>query len=514
MKKGIILSLFLALMVIFGAGNLFAQETTGTSYYSPDATEVEYVNADDETVTVASQLDDFKSSFDMIWLIVAAALVFLMQAGFAMVESGLTRAKNAGNILMKNLMDFSVGALVYWAIGWAIMYGASYAGDDGFFGWFIAYSVEYDIPGIFRDWMFQVVFAATAATIVSGAMAERTQFVGYLVYSIFISGLIYPVVGSWTWGGQPVFFTYNLAELWPVLDAAGQHVFEMVDGEKVFAYQNGFTDFAGSTIVHSTGGWAALMGAIILGPRIGKYVTVNGKKESKAILGHSLPLAGLGVFILWFGWYGFNAGSTLSGTDLDIAHVAITTTVSAAAGAIAAMGTIWVLSGKPDPSMSLNGALAGLVGITAGTWVINPGGAIIVGLLSGILVVISVEVIDKVLKIDDPVGAVSVHGVVGAFGTLAVGLFADGTKDGVWGIFPAMFSETEGAMDAAIQQFISQGVGVLTVLVFVLAAAGILFALINAIGLLRVSPKEELMGLDITEHGAESYSGFQIFTNI
>jgi Amt family ammonium transporter len=178
------------------------------------------------------------------------------------------------------------------------------------------------------------------------------------------------------------------------------------------------------------------------------------------------------------------------------------------------MGTIWVLSGKPDPSMSLNGALAGLVGITAGTWVINPGGAIIVGLLSGILVVISVEVIDKVLKIDDPVGAVSVHGVVGAFGTLAVGLFADGTKDGVWGIFPAMFSETEGAMDAAIQQFISQGVGVLTVLVFVLAAAGILFALINAIGLLRVSPKEELMGLDITEHGAESYSGFQIFTNI
>jgi Amt family ammonium transporter len=205
---------------------------------------------------------------------------------------------------MKNLMDFSVGALVYWAIGWAIMYGASYAGDDGFFGWFIAYSVEYDIPGIFRDWMFQVVFAATAATIVSGAMAERTQFVGYLVYSIFISGLIYPVVGSWTWGGQPVFFTYNLAELWPVLDAAGQHVFEMVDGEKVFAYQNGFTDFAGSTIVHSTGGWAALMGAIILGPRIGKYVTVNGKKESKAILGHSLP---------WPVWVYSSSGSV--GTD-------------------------------------------------------------------------------------------------------------------------------------------------------------------------------------------------------
>jgi Amt family ammonium transporter len=433
--------------------------------------------------TVADQLTGCKDSFDMVWLVVAAALVFLMQAGFAMVESGLTRAKNAGNILMKNLMDFSVGAIMYWAVGWAIMYGTGYLiaetdGGDGFLGFFLAYDINlYDIPSIFRDWMFQVVFAATAATIVSGAMAERTQFVGYLAYSVFISGLIYPLVGSWTWNGDPVFGLYVL---------------------------EGFHDFAGSTIVHSTGGWAALMGALILGPRIGKYVTVNGKKESKAILGHSLPLAGLGVFILWFGWYGFNAGSTLSGTDLDIAHVAITTTLSAAAGAIAAMATIWLVSGKPDPSMTLNGALAGLVGITAGTWVINPLGSIIVGLISGILVVISVEVIDKVLKIDDPVGAVSVHGVVGAFGTLAVGLFADGTKDGITGLFYG------GGLD----QLGAQALGVITVLVFVLAASGLLFFALNAIGILRVSPKEELMGLDITEHGAESYSGFQIFTNI
>jgi Amt family ammonium transporter len=475
MKKGIILSLFLAIAVVFGAGNLFAQE----SIYSPDATEIEYVNSDDETVTVADQLTGFKDSFDMVWLIVAAALVFLMQAGFAMVESGLTRAKNAGNILMKNLMDFSVGAIMYWAIGWAIMYGSGYAADHLGNGIFLQYAK--DISVIYRDWMFQVVFAATAATIVSGAMAERTQFVGYLAYSVFISGLIYPLVGSWTWNGDPVFGLYSLGN---------------------------FHDFAGSTIVHSTGGWAALMGALILGPRIGKYVTVNGKKESKAILGHSLPLAGLGVFILWFGWYGFNAGSTLSGTDLDIAHVALTTTLSAAAGAIAAMATIWLMSGKPDPSMSLNGALAGLVGITAGTWVINPLGSVIVGLISGIIVVLSVEFIDKVLKIDDPVGAVSVHGVVGAFGTLAVGLFADGTKDVDGHIIKGLF------YGGGLDQLGAQALGVITVLVFVLAASGLLFFALNAIGILRVSPKEELMGLDITEHGAESYSGFQIFTNI
>jgi Amt family ammonium transporter len=335
-----------------------------------------------ESVPVEETLEGFSASFDMLWLVIAAALVFFMQAGFAMVETGLTRAKNAGNIIMKNIMDFSAGALVYWAVGWAIMYGASSFGLFGtteFFGIGAA-----DVVSWTRDWMFQVVFAATAATIVSGAMAERTKFNAYLVYSVFISGLIYPVVGHWIWNGDG----------W----LAGM----------------GFHDFAGSTVVHSTGAWAALMGALILGPRLGKYVKNNGTTTVKAIPGHNLPLAALGVFILWFGWYGFNGGSTLSGTDLDIGHVFVTTTLAASAGAIAAMIAIWVISGKPEPSMTLNGALAGLVGITAGTWVINPLGSIIVGLIAGVLVVLSVEFFDKVLHIDDPVGAISVHGVNGA----------------------------------------------------------------------------------------------------
>ncbi|WP_028974545.1 ammonium transporter [Spirochaeta cellobiosiphila] len=427
--------------------------------------------------TVADQLASFSAAFDMIWLIIAAALVFLMQAGFAMVETGLTRAKNAGNIIMKNLMDFSVGAIAYFAVGWAIMYGNAYAGEDGFLGFFMAYNPEvYDMSAIFRDWMFQVVFAATAATIVSGAMAERTKFTSYLLYSVVVSAVIYPVVGHWTWG-------------------------------EGFLYGLDFHDFAGSTIVHSTGGWAALAGAIMLGPRIGKYVKVDGKITVKAIQGHNLPLASLGVFILWFGWYGFNAGSTLSGTDTDIAHVAMTTTLAASAGAILAMITIWIIGGKPDPSMTLNGALAGLVGITAGTWVINPIGAIIVGAIAGVLVVLSVEFFDKILHIDDPVGAVSVHGVCGAWGTIAVGLFADGTKGGenpITGLF----------YGGGVGQLGVQLIGVVSVFVFVFLSALALFFVIKLVIGLRVSEKEELQGLDIEEHGSEAYHGFQIFTNL
>jgi Amt family ammonium transporter len=458
-KKTMIIGM--VLLMVFAAPSLFAEET----------------------VDVAATLADYAKSFDMIWLVVAAALVFLMQAGFAMVETGLTRAKNAGNILMKNLMDFSVGALAFWAIGWAIMYGAAYAGEDGFLGFFMGYNPElYDISSIFRDWMFQVVFAATAATIVSGAMAERTKFNSYLVYSVFVSAVIYPIVGSWTWGGG------WLTELGTITKGA----------------LPGFHDFAGSTIVHSTGGWAALIGAMVLGPRLGKYIKVNGKTTVKAIPGHNLPLAALGVFILWFGWYGFNAGSTLSGTDLDIAHVAMTTTLAAGAGAILAMVTIWLISGKPEPSMSLNGALAGLVGITAGTWVINPLGAIIVGAIAGVLVVLSVEFIDKVLHIDDPVGAVSVHGVCGAWGTIAVGLFADGSKDGIKGLF----------YGGGFGQLSTQVIGVAAVFAFVAAAAAVLFLAIKYTIGLRVTEKEEMQGLDIGEHGTESYSGFQIFTNL
>ncbi|MDC7219342.1 MAG: ammonium transporter [Spirochaetales bacterium] len=420
-------------------------------------------------------------SLDAMWLIIAAALVFFMQAGFAMVETGLTRAKNAGNIIMKNLMDFSVGAILYFALGWALMYGTSGNGFIGSGGFFLKYTPEmlaeyggdgFNMGMLLRDWFFQVVFAATAATIVSGAMAERTKFTSYLVYSVFISGLIYPISGHWIWGGG------WLSEM-------------------------GFHDFAGSTVVHSVGGWAALVGAIILGPRMGKYVKKDGKVTVKAILGHNLPLAALGVFILWFGWYGFNAGSTLAasydGAGSDMSFVAVTTTLAAAAGAIFAMFTSWVISKKPDVSMSLNGALAGLVGITAPCGVVSPGAAIIIGLVAGILVVLSVEFIDKVLHIDDPVGAVSVHGVCGVWGTLAVGIFGD-----------------LELLDAAsrAQQIGVQALGALSAFVWVTITAGILFFVVKKTIGLRVTEVEELRGLDIDEHGTESYAGFQIFQNM
>jgi ammonium transporter, Amt family len=410
-------------------------------------------------------LPEVAAAFDMIWLTLSGALVFFMQAGFAMVETGLTRAKNASNIIMKNLMDFAVGALAYFIVGWGLMYGSSAAGIIGTDQFFLAGADSV----LYRDWFFQVVFAATAATIVSGAMAERTKYSGYLLYSVVITALIYPVSGHWIWNGG------WLAEM-------------------------GFHDFAGSTVVHSVGAWAAFAGAVVIGPRRGKYVKIGDHVTVKAIQGHNMPLAALGVFILWFGWYGFNAGSTLSGMDADIAYVATTTTLAASAGAIAAMFTSWIWFGKPDPSMSLNGALAGLVAITAGTWVISPSMSIVVGLIGGVLVVASVELLDKVLHVDDPVGAVSVHGVVGAWGTLAVGLFGDLAK-----------------IDSGLTrggQIGVQLVGIVAVFIWVVVLAFLLFGALKLIGLLRVKEEDELLGLDITEHGAESYSGFQIFSNM
>ena len=422
----------------------------------------------DET---ADTLALYSAAFDMVWLILAAALVFFMQAGFAMVETGLTRAKNAGNIIMKNLMDFSAGAVAFFAVGWALMYGSTAGGFIGIDQFFILGADS----SVLRDWIFQVVFAATAATIVSGAMAERTKFTSYLIYSVVISAVIYPISGHWIWSG------------------AG------------WLGSLGFHDFAGSTVVHSVGGWAGLAGAIMLGARKGKYVEVDGKKISKAIPGHNMPLAALGVFILWFGWYGFNCGSTLSGTDLGIANVAVTTTLAASTGAIGAMITSWIQFGKPDPSMSLNGALAGLVGITAGCGVVSPAGALIIGIIAGVLVVLSVEFIDKVLKIDDPCGAVSVHGVCGVWGTIAVGLFAipgNGMAD--TGLFYG-----GGAAQLGVQ-----ALGCAAVFAWVFVTASVLFFVIKNIVGLRVSKKDEREGLDMSEHGMESYSGFQIFSNM
>ncbi|MBN2323271.1 MAG: ammonium transporter [Spirochaetes bacterium] len=418
-------------------------------------------------------------SIDTVWMLIAAFLVFFMQAGFAMVEAGFTRAKNASNILMKNLMDFAMGSLAYWAVGFALMFGKDLWGFIGTSGFFLSGGDPFTAEGLWQlaFWMFQVVFAATAATIVSGAMAERTKFIAYLLYSAVISAVIYPVVGHWIWGGG---WLGNL----------------------------GMVDFAGSTVVHSVGGWAGLVGAIMLGPRMGKYVEAGGMRKVRAIPGHNLPIAALGVFILWFAWFGFNAGSTTSGTNPSIGTIAVTTNLSAAAGAFTSMIYSWIRFKKPDPSMSLNGALAGLVAITAGCAAVSPTSAVIIGLVSGVLVVLAVQFFDKVLYIDDPVGAVSVHGVCGAFGTLMVGLFAQAeyAESAGIGTINGLFYGGGWSLLGV------QATGVGATFVWVSIACLGLFSLIRKTVGLRVDKDEELRGLDIEEHGVEAYNGFQIFT--
>ena len=360
--------------------------------------------------TAADAVVGLDISINNVWLLVATFLVMFMQPGFALVEAGFTRSKNTANILMKNLMDFAVGSLTYWLIGYSIMYGDSIAGLFGNPSTSFAFNVVEDSYGAgysdYADLMFQTVFAATAATIVSGAMAERTKFNAYLIFSLVITLIIYPVSGHWTWGGG------WLSTLGTVYNEAGDVIEEW-----------GFIDFAGSSIVHSVGAWVGLTGAAILGPRIGKYV--NGK--AKAIPGHNLAYGALGVFILWFGWFGFNPGSELAATEGStsaIARVALTTNLAAAAGAVTAMLVAWARYKRPTLSLSLNGALAGLVAITAGCAVVSPFGAVVIGTTAGLVLVFAVEFIDQVLKIDDPVGAISVHGVCGALGTLMVGLLA------------------------------------------------------------------------------------------
>ncbi len=414
---------------------------------------------------VEAAKEELQLNVNIVWTCIAAFLVFFMQAGFAMVEAGFTRAKNAVNILMKNLMDFSVGTIAFFLIGFGLMFGKS----NGWFGTTL-FGLSGVEPGSDWNWtflIFQTVFAATAATIVSGAMAERTKFVGYLAYSFAITLFIYPIFGSWAWGG--------------LLDGGG-----WLEGL-------GFLDFAGSTVVHSVGGWLALAGAIVLGPRIGKYAP-DGKP--KAILGHNIPLAALGVFILWFGWFGFNAGSTTTG-DGSIGYIAVTTNLAAAAGAIVAMSVSWVVMKKPDASMALNGALAGLVSVTAPCDGVSPIGAILIGAIGGALVVGSVLFIDRRLKIDDPVGAVSVHGVCGAWGTLAVGLF--NTDSGL-------------LYGGGLKQLGVQLLGAGAAFFWAFGLGFLLFTVIKKTIGLRVTSEEELKGLDIGEHGMEAYSGFQIFT--
>jgi ammonium transporter, Amt family len=414
---------------------------------------------------------------DIIWLCLTAFLVFFMQAGFAMVESGLTRAKNSVNIMMKNLMDFSFGAVLFWAIGYAIMYSSgdsNFLGFDSSLAFLGSANAPTDISGYATSaaWLFQVVFAATAATIVSGAMAERTKLVSYLAYSIIISAIIYPITGHWIWGGG------WLSDL-------------------------GMRDFAGSTVVHSVGAWAALAGAIMVGPRLGKY---NKDGSVNAITPHNMPMAALGVFILWFGWYGFNPGSTLLAIG-GVAHVAVTTTLAAATGAIGALVVSWMKFKKPDLSMTLNGTLAGLVAITAPCASVSTGSAVIIGLVAGVFVFYSCLLFERVFKIDDPVGAVSVHGICGAWGTLSVGLFGQRAIDIQY------WDESSAIKDGlffggGFSQFGTQLVGVLAVFGFVFVAMLIIFFIIKSIIGLRVSDAEQLQGLDLGEHGNVAYGGF------
>ena len=405
------------------------------------------------------------SSVDTIWVLLGAILVFFMQAGFAMVETGFTRAKNAGNIVMKNLMDFSLGTIVFWIIGFGLMFGTDIGGFIGTPDFFVQndYGVKDAYPS-YAYLIFQTVFCATAATIVSGAMAERTKFISYCFYSVVISALIYPVSGHWIWGGG------WLATM-------------------------GFHDFAGSTAVHMVGGIAALVGAKILGPRIGKY-DANGKVT--AIPGHSLTLGALGVFILWFGWFGFNGASTVSATGdkalLSMSSIFVTTNIAAAAASTATMIFTWLRYGKPDVSMTLNGALAGLVAITAGCDAVSPVGALVIGAIAGVVVVCAVEFVDQVLKIDDPVGAVGVHGVCGALGTILTGVFA-----------------LEGGLlySGSADMLTTQIIGVAAVAAWVLVTITIVFVIIDKTIGLRVSEEEEISGLDFEEHGlTSSYADF------
>lgn len=399
-----------------------------------------------------------QTNANYLWTLLAAFMVFLMQAGFSMVESGFTRAKNAVNIMMKNLMDFSMGTLGFWALGFGLMFGATRGGWIGSDGFFLEYFDGGD-PWVFAFWMFQCVFAATAATIVSGAVAERMKFSSYIIYSLIITAVVYPIFGHWAWG--------NLFH--------GDQAAWLAD--------LGFIDFAGSTVVHSVGGWFALAGAIMLGPRLGRY-TKDGK--IRPIPGHSLTLATLGVFLLWFGWFGFNPGSTTT-ADTSIARIAVNTNLAAAAGAVAAMILTWLWLKKPDIGMSLNGALAGLVAITAPCANVTPTSSVIIGLIGGLLVVFSVKFFDSI-KVDDPVGAISVHGVCGAFGTLAAAIFNE-----------------EGFTMA---QLGVQALGVGVAFLWAFGSGLVVFGLMKATIGIRVTPEEEQEGLDLGEHGAEAYPDF------
>lgn len=420
----------------------------------------------DTTYTIT----DLALSLDTVWMLLAAMLVFFMQPGFALVEAGFTRTKNTANIMMKNLLDFMMGSLLFWAVGFGFMFGTGgFIGMPHLFN-FSFYDTELPVAGFL---VFQTVFCATASTIVSGAMAERTKFSMYLAYTILISVIIYPVSGHWTWGGG-----------WLMNGDEGSFMMN--------TFGTTFHDFAGSTIVHSVGGWIALVGAAILGPRIGKY---DKDKKSRAIPGHNLALASLGVFILWFGWFGFNPGSQLAasgeGNRTAISHVFLTTNLAACAGGIFSLLVAWFKYKKPSLSLTLNGVLAGLVGITAGCDLVSPMGAAIIGAICGTVMIFAVDFIDHVLKIDDPVGASSVHGVCGCLGTILTGFLA--TEEGLFYCGSANF-------------LLAQLFGAVVVGCWAAGMGFIVFKGLDMVHGLRVPARVEEEGLDIYEHGETAYN--------
>ena len=444
---------------------------------------------------VAEDLQNLRIGIDTLWVCIAAFLVFFMNAGFCMLETGFCRQKNAVNVLSKNLIVFALSTVAFWAIGFGLMFGDGnpFVGTTG---WFLAGADNSPATadaykGVFGalNWtgvpllakfLFQLVFAGTAATIVSGAVAERIKFVDFLIFSVLLVGIAYPITGHWIWGGG------WLAKMTPA----------------------GFWDFAGSTVVHSVGGWAALMGAAFLGPRIGKYQ--NG--TSVAMPGHNMSIATLGCLILWLGWFGFNPGSTMA-VSPSIAHIAVTTNIAGSMGGIAATAVAWLYLGKPDLSMIINGILAGLVAITAPCAFVSVPWSAVIGLIAGIIVVFSVTFFDRI-KIDDPVGATSVHLVCGVFGTLCVGLFAEG-PGGVLNLYEEGLGPARGLLlGGGFSQLWAQFIGVITVGGMTVLLSTIFWMVLKATLGIRVTPEEEFEGLDIGEHGMEAYSGFLKETDV
>jgi Amt family ammonium transporter len=489
--------------VVSAASNSYVVTAQGdpTGAITGTAKDVTVKDAANPTLAEAMEtIGHNKIAINFVWTLLAGFLVMFMQAGFALVETGFTRAKNAAHTMSMNFMVYPIGMLGFWVCGYALQMGGVGAvgalggtaplnneftvtlfghpfGLFGTNGFFLS-GTSYDV-GVFALFLFQMVFMDTAATIPTGAMAERWKFSAFCIFGLFMGMLVYPLFANWVWGAG-----------W--LSQLG----------KEFGLGHGHVDFAGSSVVHMVGGVAALAGAMVLGPRIGKY-TKEG--EPVAMPGHDIPMALLGTFILAFGWFGFNPGSTLAGGDLRIAVVAVNTMLAGTAGAIAAMLYVWVRMGKPDPSMLANGMLAGLVAITAPCAFVTSVSSVVIGAIAGVLVVMSVLFIERTLKVDDPVGAISVHGVCGAFGALSVGLFADGAYGDGWNGVPGT---VRGLFYGDASQLVAQSVGVLTCFVFVFVTFYAFFKLVDVLIGNRVSADVELEGLDIPEMGALAYPDF------